>query len=197
MKSPFNKNCKYCKSTCCSNTQFLSQLCDHCWHNCVSVLVDSGAALNLINHKIIDKPKIPTLQCVPTINLTAINDAPIGFGITQQTSPLTIHIGLFHVETIIFYVVDSCKYDIILCPPWLSILTVISWSKGELTRWSAHCQANCLFNIMSMPCFSTTIESPEVLSHVVLPSEYSEYSEVLNKCKATRLSPHRPWDCAI
>lgn len=84
---------------------------------CVSALVDSGSAVNVINQDLTNKFKIPTLPCVPAINITAIDNSPIGSGITATTQPVTLQIGLFHKETIPFYVVPSCKYEVILSHP--------------------------------------------------------------------------------
>ncbi|RXN21278.1 histone H2A-like protein [Labeo rohita] len=86
---------------------------------CVSALVDSGSAVNVINQELTDKLKIHTSPCVPTINITTIDNGAIGSGITATTQPITLHIGLFHKETIIFHVVPSCKYQVILGHPWL------------------------------------------------------------------------------
>lgn len=88
---------------------------------CVSTLVDSGSAVKVINQDLTNKFKIPTLPCVPAINITAIDNSPIGSGITATTQPVTLQIGRFHKETIPFYVVPSCKYEVILGHPWLAI----------------------------------------------------------------------------
>ncbi len=44
------------------------------------------------------------------------------------------------------------------------------------------------------PCLTTSIESPKTTE---VPSCYEEFREVFSKIKATQLSPHRLWDCAI
>ncbi|KAL0181745.1 hypothetical protein M9458_024151, partial [Cirrhinus mrigala] len=135
------------------------------------------SAVNVINQELISKLKIPTSPCVPAINITTTDNGSIGSGITAITQPITLHIGLFHNETINFYVVPSCKYEVILGHPWLAIHDpVISWNQGELIQ---------------------RVESPEVQTQTTLPPVYAAYSEVFSKSKATRLPPHRPWDCAI
>lgn len=104
---------------------------------CVLALVDSGSAVNVINQELTDKLKICTSPCVPTINKPTIDNDTIGSGITATTQPITLHVGLFHKETITFYVVPSCKYQVILGHPWLAIQDPsISWNHGELTKWS-------------------------------------------------------------
>ncbi|KAL0199478.1 hypothetical protein M9458_008018, partial [Cirrhinus mrigala] len=164
---------------------------------CVSALVDSGSAVNVINQEFTDKLKIPTSPCVPAINITTDN-SPIGSGITATTRPVTLHIGLFHKETITFYVVSSCKYQVILGHPWLAVHDpIISWNRGELAQWSSYCLNNCLTKTLSFPCLSASIESPVTRIQTTLPTVYAEFAEVFSKSKATQLPPHRPWDCAI
>ncbi|KAL0181816.1 hypothetical protein M9458_024222, partial [Cirrhinus mrigala] len=144
-------------------------------YQCVSALVDSGSAVNVINQELLNKLKTPTSPCVPAITITTIYNGSIGSGITAITQPITLHIGLFHKETINFFVVPSCKYEVILGHPWLAIHDpVISWNQGELIQWSAHCQRNCLKNTLSFPCLSTSVESPEVRTQTTLPPVYAQ-----------------------
>ncbi|KAK3524536.1 hypothetical protein QTP70_029849 [Hemibagrus guttatus] len=44
---------------------------------------------------------------------------------------------------------------------------------------------------------STTIESPVSSTQANLPGEYQDYQDVFSQMAATKLPPHRPWDCAI
>ncbi|KAI2645252.1 Transposon Tf2-6 polyprotein [Labeo rohita] len=163
----------------------------------LTAMIDSGAALNIINRAVVEKHKIPVQPCTPPIKIKAIDDALIGKGITHQTKTLTLKVGLLHHESITFYVVDSPKHEAILGFPWLSIHDPdISWYHGELTHWSTFCQENCL-SVKPQPCFTTTIESPITHKTVTIPSCYHDLSEVFSKIKATQLPPHRPWDCAI
>ncbi|RXN17076.1 Retrotransposon-derived PEG10 [Labeo rohita] len=91
-------------------------------------MVDSGAALNLINKDIVEKYQIPIQPCTPPIKIKAIDDAFIGEGITHQTKTLTLKVGLLHQESITLYVADSPKHEAILGFPWLSVHDPdISW----------------------------------------------------------------------
>jgi len=110
---------------------------------------------------------------------------------------MKMQVGLFHQETITFYVLDSPCHEIILGYPWLSVHDpVISWQHGEIIHWSQFCFSNCLSNTITKSCFTTSIESPEC-KPVTIPSFYQELQEVFSKTRATQLPPHRPWDCAI
>ncbi|KAL0148230.1 hypothetical protein M9458_056462 [Cirrhinus mrigala] len=163
----------------------------------LTAIIDSGAALNLISKSIVEKYNLPTQPCTPPIKIKAIDDALIGEGIKQQTKTLTLIVGLFHQESITLYVVNSLRHEIILGHPWLAIHDPdISWHHGELLQWSLFCINHC-FTAQPLPCLTTSIESPETLKTVNIPSCYDNLSEVFSKTKATQLPPHRPWDCAI
>ncbi|RXN36324.1 retrotransposon-derived PEG10 [Labeo rohita] len=95
-------------------------------------MIDSGAALNIIDRTIVEKYQIPTQTCTPPIKIKAINDTLIGEGITHQTRTLTLKVGLLHQESITFYIVDSPKHDAVLGFPWLSTHDPdISWYHGQ------------------------------------------------------------------
>ncbi|KAI2647999.1 Transposon Tf2-9 polyprotein [Labeo rohita] len=163
----------------------------------LTAMIDSGAALNLINKNIVQKYNIPTQPCIPPIQIKAINDTLIDHGIHHQTRTITLQIGLLHHEDITLYVVDSPRYEVILGFPWLSIHDPdISWFQGELTHWSQFCMENCLL-AQPQPCLTTSVESPDTQVKITIPDHYQDLSEVFSKSKATQLPPHRPWDCAI
>ncbi|KAI2653719.1 Retrotransposon-derived protein PEG10 [Labeo rohita] len=160
-------------------------------------LIDSGSALNLIHQDLIKKSNIPTQPCDPPLKVNAVNNKPIGDGIVQQTLPMQLQVGLFHHKTISFYVIDSPHHEVILGCPWLSVHDpVVSWHHGEITQWSQFCHTHCLSTTITKSCLSTSVESP-ASKPLNIPSCYHEYLEVFSKTKATRLPPHRPWDCAI
>lgn len=64
----------------------------------IAALIDSGSALNLIHKVLMDRLEIPTIHCVPTITVTAINSHPIDSSITHQTVQVPLQVGLFHTE---------------------------------------------------------------------------------------------------
>lgn len=128
-----------------------------------------------------------------------MSNGPIGSGITTLTQTHTFGIGLFLEGTITFYVVQSCRYKIILGHTWLAIHDhIISWNQEDLAQWSAYCHTNCLTNTLSLHCLSTRIESPEVMTQTLLLPVYAEFSKVLVRLKPlSYVPPHWPWDCAI
>ncbi|KAK3570320.1 hypothetical protein QTP86_017165 [Hemibagrus guttatus] len=141
-------------------------------------LIDSGAAVNLINRALVEKLGIPTFPCMPPLKIMAIDSQPIGEGyLKSQTELLEFRVGLFHRERLAFYVTSSPVNPVILGFPWLRRHDPqISWRSGELVRWSPACAERCLQNLVPRPCRTTCVRetSPPTPGH--LP---------------------QPWDCAI
>ncbi|KAK3560250.1 hypothetical protein QTP86_004006 [Hemibagrus guttatus] len=104
-------------------------------------LIDSGAAVNLIDRALVEELRISTVPCMPSLRITAIDSQPIGGGyLTHQTELLDLKVGLFHRERLAFYVTSSPTNPVILGFSWLRQHDPqISWHKGELVRWSAIC----------------------------------------------------------
>ncbi|KAK3544610.1 hypothetical protein QTP86_017724, partial [Hemibagrus guttatus] len=144
--------------------------------NIITALIDSGAAVNLIDGALVERLGIPTFPCLPPLRITAIDSRPIGEGyLKRQTELLNFRVGLFHHERLAFYVTSSPANPVILGFPWLRRHDPqISWCSGELVRWSPTCKERCLWD-----------------------QEYTEFWEVFSKEKAARLPAHQPWDCAI
>ncbi|KAK3524750.1 hypothetical protein QTP86_002459 [Hemibagrus guttatus] len=117
-------------------------------------LIDSGAAVNLIDRALVEELGIPTSPYVPSLKITAIDSQPIGEGYLKcQTELLGFQVGLFHHEWLAFYVTSSPANPVILGFPWLRRHdTQISWRTGELTRWSPACRSECLRNPVSRSC---------------------------------------------
>ncbi|KAK3556520.1 hypothetical protein QTP70_008292 [Hemibagrus guttatus] len=96
-------------------------------------LIDSGAAVNLIDGALVEKLGIPNFPCLPPLRITAIDSRPI--------------VGLFHQERLAFYVTSSLANPVILGFPWLRRHDPqISWRSGELVRWSPACKEKCLWD---------------------------------------------------
>ncbi|KAK3527009.1 hypothetical protein QTP86_006384 [Hemibagrus guttatus] len=54
----------------------------------VSALIDSGAAVNLIDGVLVEELGIPTFPCVPALRITAIDSQPIGEGYLRRQAEL-------------------------------------------------------------------------------------------------------------
>ncbi|KAK3534983.1 hypothetical protein QTP70_001946 [Hemibagrus guttatus] len=165
----------------------------------VSALIDSGAAVNLIDGALVERLGIPTFPCLPPLRIMAIDSHPIGEGyLKRQTELLNFRVGLFHHERLAFYVTSSPANPVILEFPWLRRHDPqISWRSGELVRWSPACNERCLRDQVPRPCRTSCMRDPPLAVPGHPPQEYTEFREVFSEERAARLPAHQPWDCAI
>ncbi|KAK3520899.1 hypothetical protein QTP86_002457 [Hemibagrus guttatus] len=165
----------------------------------VPALIDSGAAVNLIDGALVEELGISTSSCVPSLRFTAIDSQPIGEGyLKRQTELLGFQVGLFHHERLTFYVTSSPANPVILGFPWLRRHDPqISWRTGELTRWSPACLKNCLRNPVSRSCGTCSVEEVNTGAHGRLPQPYADFERVFSEERASRLPEHQDCDCAV
>ncbi|KAK3540322.1 hypothetical protein QTP70_029592 [Hemibagrus guttatus] len=132
-------------------------------------LIDSGAAVNLIDGALVEELGIPTIPCIPSLRITAIDSQPIGGGyLTRQTELLDF------------------QHD-----------PQISWHTGELVPWSIICLKECLLEPVSRPCMASVVEDSAPLASGHVPHVYEDFREVFSEERAARLLSHQAWDCAI
>ncbi|KAK3536465.1 hypothetical protein QTP86_013153 [Hemibagrus guttatus] len=176
----------------------VSLRCSDRWFS-VTALIDSGAAVNLIDRALVEELRIPTFPCVPSLRITAIDSQPIGEGyLTRQTELLDFRVGLFHHEQLAFYVTASPANPVILGFPWLRHHDPqISWRSGELARWSPACLKGCLRDPVPRPCGTSRVDEMTSAAHGHLPHQYTDFMEVFSEERAARLPTHQVWDCAI
>ncbi|KAK3512201.1 hypothetical protein QTP70_000471 [Hemibagrus guttatus] len=165
----------------------------------VSALIDSGAAVNLVDRGLVEELGIPIFPCVPALRITAIDSQPIGEGyLKHQTELLDFQVGLFHYERLAFYVTSSPANPVILGFPWLRRHDPhISWRSGELVRWSITCLRGCLRDPVARPCRTSQVQRPLEAAGGHLPSQYMDFHMVFSEERAARLPHHQVWDCAI
>ncbi|KAK3525712.1 hypothetical protein QTP70_005876 [Hemibagrus guttatus] len=138
-------------------------------------LIDSGAAVNLIDGALVEELEIPTFPCVPSLKITAIDSQLIGEGyLKRQTELLEFWVGLFHQEQLPFYVTSSPANPVILGFPWLLHHDPqISYRSGELDF------------------LREGDDSRSTRSHS------SRLCGLFSEERAARLPSHQAWDCAI
>ncbi|KAK3575625.1 hypothetical protein QTP86_031586 [Hemibagrus guttatus] len=165
----------------------------------VSALIDSGAAVNLIDGALVEELGIPTFPCIPSLRIMAIDSQPIGEGYLKcQTELLEFQVGLFHHEQLAFYVTSSPANPVNLGFPWLRRHDPqISWRSGKLVRWSPTCLKECLREPVSRPCRTSCVEETTPAAHGHLPHPYVDFKKVFSEEGAARLPSHQIWDCAI
>ncbi|KAK3570071.1 hypothetical protein QTP86_010237 [Hemibagrus guttatus] len=163
----------------------------------VTALIDSGAAVNLIDRALVEELGIPTFPCVPSLRITAIDSQPIGEGyLKRQTELLDFRVGLFHHKHSVDSVISV--NSVILGFPWLRRHDPqISWRSGELVRWSPTCLKGCLRDPVPRPCRTSLVDEATPAAHGHLPHQYTDFVEVFSKVRAARLPSHQVWDCAI
>ncbi|XDV17823.1 hypothetical protein PO909_023632 [Leuciscus waleckii] len=177
-------------------------------------LVDSGSAGNFISTQYLQKLKIRRRRFSRDLPIQTIQGKPLGRGrIRHYTPTLTLRIVCLPSEEISLMVLEESTADIILGRPWLvQHQPILHWRTGEILRWGEDCHVSCLSSIKKIPSSSrsksstgesrvpvcsTSVESPEVQVQVEIPVEYRAFQDVFSKVLATKLPPHRPWDCAI
>ncbi|KAK3510954.1 hypothetical protein QTP70_027807, partial [Hemibagrus guttatus] len=76
---------------------------------------------------------------------------------------------------------------------------------GEILKWGEQCFGGCFPNLpipespclREVPVHATSVESPLEARTTNIPACYSRFQDVFCPRKASKLPPHRPWDCAI
>ncbi|KAK3535604.1 hypothetical protein QTP70_017137 [Hemibagrus guttatus] len=180
----------------CGASGHLSPRCPKKPSSAQVALIDSGAAVNLIDGALVEKLGIPTFPCLPPLRITAI-DSGEGY-LKCQTELLDFRVGLFHQKRLPFYVTSSPANPVILGFPWLRHHDPqISWRLVELVLWSPACKERCLRDQVPRPCRTSCVrESPlTITGHP--PQGYTEFREVFSEERVARLPAHQPWDCAI
>ncbi|KAL0188420.1 hypothetical protein M9458_015519, partial [Cirrhinus mrigala] len=169
-----------------------------------SALIDSGSSGNFISSDCLKELQLTRLRHHQEYAVTTIQERPLGRGRVQHSTPyITLQIGLFHFEEIKLLVLEGSTASIILGRPWLKLHNPeLRWDTCDVTRWSKHCFIHCLsgippHHVTSVQLASTLVESPEPVSTQEIPAEYRAFQDVFSKQAATKLPPHRPWDCAI
>ncbi|KAK3545763.1 hypothetical protein QTP70_011832 [Hemibagrus guttatus] len=77
----------------------LVMLHSDCLSRVFPALVDSGAAVNLIDQRLVEKLRLPIRLCRTPLKVTAMDNQPIREGLnTQITTPLTLQVGMLHIK---------------------------------------------------------------------------------------------------
>ncbi|KAL0147451.1 hypothetical protein M9458_057247 [Cirrhinus mrigala] len=122
--------------------------------------------------------------------------------ITKLTlTPVTLHTSEHSIS--VSALIDSGSPDNFISQECLSQLQLTElWVPCDIIHWKEQCYAPCLSKLLRpqslpLPLASTQVESPEPDFSPEIPAEYVAFQDVFSKQAATRLPPHRPWDCAI
>lgn len=173
----------------------------------VCALIDSGSAGNLISSALCQQLNIKTQATPKTYHIQAITGTPVcRRNVTRITSPVHLQVGILHQEFIPLLVLEGSTADVVLGRPWLQLHNpILSWNTGEVLKWGEQCFSGCFADlpVPKSPCsksvsvLATSIESPLEKRSVDIPTCYAPFSDVFCPKRASKLPPHRPWDCAI
>ncbi|KAK3528240.1 hypothetical protein QTP86_027953 [Hemibagrus guttatus] len=145
--------------------------------------------------------------CPPRPMIRCITGRPVSrWRVHHSTGPVLLQVGLLHVEKTTFLVLEESTADIILGRPWLEQHNpILSWRTGEVLKWGDSCFPGCFPHLpaphsptpIPLPVQATSIESPLVNQPLQIPTCYAPFRDVFCLKRASKLPPHRPWDCAI
>ncbi|KAK3559695.1 hypothetical protein QTP86_017674 [Hemibagrus guttatus] len=147
----------------------------------------------------------PTIATPKIYQIHAVTGKPLR-QVRYSVGPLQLQINVLLMEEIQLLVLEDSTADVILGHPWLEQHNpIISWRTGEILKWGNQCFNDCFpeFPIPSIPksekvqVYTTSVESPLEKRSTDIPACYSHFSDVFCPKEASKLPPHRPWDCAI
>ncbi|KAK3507044.1 hypothetical protein QTP70_001909, partial [Hemibagrus guttatus] len=173
----------------------------------VVALLDSGSAANFISGTLCRQLGLRTKATATQYQIRCITGKPVSHRrVHHSASPVLLQVVLLHVEETTFLVLEESMADIILGRPWLAQHNpILSWSTGEVLKWGDTCFPGCFPHLPAphsptpifLPVQATSIESPLVNQPLRIPTCYTPFSDVFCPKRASKLPPHRPWDCAI
>ncbi|KAK3550599.1 hypothetical protein QTP70_000681 [Hemibagrus guttatus] len=170
-----------------------------------TALLDSGSARNFISGALCHQLQLPTATTPKVYQVHVVTGKPLR-QVRHQVGPLHLQIGVMHMEEIFLMVLENSTADVVLGHPWLEQHDpILSWRTGEILRWGHQCFEGCFPERPSprpsrphnLQVHTTSMESPLEARSVNIPACYSHFRDVFCPKKASKLPPHRPWDCAI
>ncbi len=131
----------------------------------LQVLVDSGAAGNLMDIAMPYRLQVPVNPLSSPLEIIALDWRPIAPGsVTKIPDPLTVSVS-HHLESMAFHLISSPELPLILGHPWLTRHNPhINWSSGEVLSWGSLCQDSCLKSPRIIPEDLKSIDRSQVPS---------------------------------
>ena len=107
----------------------------------LSALVDSGAAVNLMDITLAKQLGIPTTPVAIPQPVQALDGRPLGSGrLDRITAPLIMSTQDGHQETIRFWLTTTQQDPVVLGYPWLAAHEPqFSWATSSLLHWGTTC----------------------------------------------------------
>ncbi|KAK3526444.1 hypothetical protein QTP70_025477 [Hemibagrus guttatus] len=170
-----------------------------------NALLDSGSAGNFISGALCRQLHLKTTATPRIYQIHSVTGKPLQ-QVCYRAGPLHLQVGVLHTEEIHLLVLEDSTADVVLGRPWLEQHNpIISWKTGEILKWGDQCFTDCFPKLPvpnpphphEVPVYATSLESPLETRSTVIPACYSRFSDVFCPREASKLPPHRPWDCAI
>ncbi|KAK3513653.1 hypothetical protein QTP70_028807, partial [Hemibagrus guttatus] len=170
-----------------------------------NALLDSGSAGNFISGALCRQLRLKTTATPKVYQIHAVTGKPLR-QVRRLAGPLHLQVGALHTEEIHLLVLEDSMADVVLGRPWLEQHNpILSWKTGEIMKWGEQCFKGCFPKLPvtnpprthEVPVHATSVESPLEAHTTAIPACYSRFSDVFCPRKASKLPPHRPWDCAI
>ncbi|KAK3513188.1 hypothetical protein QTP70_009764 [Hemibagrus guttatus] len=173
----------------------------------VVTLLNSGSAGNFILVTLCRQLRLRNKATSTLYQIQSITGRPVSCRqVRRSAGPVLLQIGVLHVEEITLLVLEESTADVILGRPWLEQHNpILSWETGKVLKWGNTCFPDCFPdlpvpdspNTTHLPVQATSIESPLANRSLEIPACYAPFSDVFCPKRASKLPPHRPWDCAI
>ncbi|KAK3572866.1 hypothetical protein QTP86_009049, partial [Hemibagrus guttatus] len=168
-------------------------------------LLDSGSAGNFISGTLCCQLRLKLTAMQKVYQVHAVTGKPLRT-VQHLAGHLHLQVGALHSEEIYLLVLEDSTTDIVLGRPWLEQHDpILSWKTGEVLKWGEQCFGTCFPDLPTpipprfhkLPVQAMSVESPTKARTPEIPVCYSHFQDVFCPRKASRLPPHRPWDCAI
>ncbi|CAG8822521.1 25852_t:CDS:2, partial [Racocetra persica] len=179
----------------------------------VNALIDSGASACFLDYTLAHKYNLPINTKRTPLSVEVIDGREISSGaVIHETGPLLLCYQN-HYEEIIFNLIQTPHYQVILGLPWLIHHNPnINWREHTLKFPDADCNLHLQYPLTKQPTthISTServflaqafhvasVRGDSVTATLTLPTKYNDFSDVFDEKEANRLPEHRPYDCAI
>ncbi|KAK3507866.1 hypothetical protein QTP70_002199 [Hemibagrus guttatus] len=178
---------------------------NRCFYCGPRALLDSGSAGNFISSALCRQLRLKLTATPKVYQVHAVTGRPLQT-VCHLAGPLHLQVGALHSEEIYLLVLEDSTADIVLGRPRLEQHDpILSWKTGEILKWGEQCFGACFPNLPvpvpprfhEVPVHATSVESPTETCTPDIPACYSHFQDVFCPRKASKLPPHRPWDCAI
>ncbi|KAK3570544.1 hypothetical protein QTP86_022080 [Hemibagrus guttatus] len=170
-----------------------------------NALLDSGSAGNVISGALCRQLRLKTTTTPKVYHIHTVTGKLLR-QVHYLAGPLHLQVGALHTEEIHLLVLENSTADVVLGCPWLEQHNpIISWKTGEIMKWGEQCFTDCFQKLPvpnhpcshKVPIYATSVESPLEARSMAIPACYSRFHDVFCPREASKLPPHRPWDCAI